>query len=460
MFAYPETDYDEPYRGQFHFSSRSGWLNDPNGSFFYRGTYHLFFQHHPYGLDWGEMHWGHATTPDLVHWTQRPIALTPQRHAGDLWSGNGVVDTGNTSGLRDGDDDPILLFSGVNGVTLHYSTDGARTFRSYRDGQALTRPPGISRDPKVFRHGDGWVMVVWSDRDRARDDHGVDILTSPDLLTWTFRSRFGAAWLFECPDLFPLTVEGDSSGRTHWVLTGASGAYVIGDFDGGRFRTGWRAPVRMDQGVGSPEGTFYAGQTFSHVPDGRTVQIAWQPGNKGSVWTGNMTFPVALTLRAYPRGLRLVRTPVAELASLRTATTTLAGTLLTDGARLAVGRADTYEISATFDVRGATARVFGLRLHTRADGSCDRTIGYDLHNRSMYGHRLAPNDGTVTIRALVDRGQLEIFGNDGELSISDNVDFDSAPASQGIEVYADGGTVRLTALTLHTLGSAWPSGRT
>ena len=449
MFEYPQTAYDEPYRGQFHFSSRSGWLNDPNGCLYYRGTYHLFFQHHPYGLEWGEMHWGHATSPDLVHWTQQPIALTPQRHAGDLWSGNGVVDTDDASGLRDGDDDPILLFSGINGITVHYSTDGARTFHSYRDGQPVSAPPGISRDPKVFRHGDGWAMVIWSDRDPAGRDHGVDILTSPDLLTWTFRSRFAAPWLFECPDLFPLDVDG----RTHWVLTGANGAYVVGDFDGERFRTDWVAPVRMDHGLATPEGTFYAGQTFSHVPDGRTIQMAWQPGNRGSIWTGNMTFPVTLALRAYPQGLRVVRTPIAEIASLRTGTTTLTNVPVTGP--LAVGCADTYEISATFDVRGATAGEFGLRLHTRADGSCDRAVGYDLQDQRLYGHPLAPADGTVTMRVLVDRGQLEIFGNDGELSVSDNVDLDSAPASQGIEVYAGGGAVRLASLVLYPLRSAW-----
>jgi fructan beta-fructosidase len=448
VFTYPETDYDEPYRGQFHFSSRAGWLNDPNGCFRYRGTYHLFFQHHPYGLEWGPMHWGHATSPDLVHWTQQPIALTPGVHAGDLWSGNGIVDTGNVSGLKDGDDDPILLYSGINGVTVHHSTDGTRTFHSYRGGATVVTPAGISRDPKVFRYGARHVMVIWSDRADA-GGYGVDVFTSPDLLTWTYRSRFAADWLFECPDLFPLDVDG----RTRWVLTGASGAYVVGDFDGEAFRTDWPGPQRMDHGVCSPEGTFYAGQTFSRLPDGRTIQIAWQPGNRGSFWTGNMTFPVTLELRAYPEGLRLVRTPVAELASLRTSTTTLSDVLV-DGV-LAVGRADTCEISATFDLRGATARAVGLRLHTRADGSCDRTVGYDLDNRTLYGAPLAPQDGTVTMRVLVDRGQLEIFGTDGALSISDNVDFDSAPASQGIEVYADGGTARLVSLVLHPLARAW-----
>jgi fructan beta-fructosidase len=451
MFRYPETDYDEAFRGQFHFSAQSGWLNDPNGSFWYRGTYHLFFQHHPYGLEWGPMHWGHATSPDLLHWTQQPIALSRDVHAGELWSGNGIVDTENTSGLADGGDhDPILLFSGVDGVTVHHSRDGARTFHSYRDGLAVVDPPGTSRDPKVFRHAGRWVMAVWSDLDKSRRKYGVDLHTSDDLLTWTRRSRFDAPWLFECPDLFPLQVDGTD----RWVLTGASGAYVVGDFDGERFRTDWTGPLRMDHGVGTPEGTYYAGQTFSHVPDGRTIQMVWQPGNRGSRWTGNMTFPVELTLQSYPEGLRLVRTPVAELASLRTETVRVADRIVGPNP-LAGVRADTYEISATFDLRGATARSFGLRLHTRADGSCDRTVGYTLDNHCLYGFPLAPVDGSVTMRILVDRGQLEIFGNDGPFSVSDNVDFDSSPQSQGVEVYADGGTVRLTSLELHRLASTW-----
>ncbi|MFI7128099.1 glycoside hydrolase family 32 protein [Nonomuraea sp. NPDC050153] len=454
-YPYPETDegaYDEPHRGQFHFSPRSGWMNDPNAPLYYKGTYHLFFQHNPHGLGWDTMHWGHATSPDLVHWTQRPIALEPGVHPGDLWSGAGVVDERNTSGLKAGKDDPIVVFTGRNGVTVNYSTDGAKTFRSYDNGRKVVTPAGESRDPKVFWHGATrtWVMVVWSDR----GGNGVDIYTSRNLLDWTFASRFAADWLFECPDLYPLPLDG---GRTvRWVLNDASMEYVVGDFDGTGFTTTWTAPQRMDQGRNDPGGTVYAPLTFNGLPGDRIVQIAWQPGNRGVSWTGNASFPAELRLRTFPEGVRVLREPVREIAGIRGRGSAWAQRTISESMPLAGVAGDTYEVVAEFDVAGATASEFGLLLHTRADGSYDRKVAYDRAGQTLYGAPLAPERGRVRMRVLVDRGQLEIFGNDGRLSYSDNVDFSAAPGSRGVAVYATGGRVKLVSLKYHDLVRTWP----
>ncbi|HCT76631.1 MAG TPA: glycosyl hydrolase family 32 [Micromonosporaceae bacterium] len=457
-FPYPHTDYTEPYRGQFHFSPRGGWMNDINAPLYHNGLYHLFYQHNPHGLGWDTMHWGHATSPDLVHWTQKPIALEPGVHPGDLWSGAGVVDHNNTSGLGSGGQAPIVVFTGTNGVSLAYSTDGAKTFHSYQNGLKVVTPAGISRDPKVFWHPptNRWVMAVWSDNGGT----GVDIYTSPNLLAWTFRSRYAAGWLMECPDLFPLPVDGDP-GNLQWVLTDASGEYVVGSFDGSTFSTSWPGPQRMDHGNNSYFGTFYGGLTFANMPDGRVVQMVWMPGNQGATWTGNASFPAVLALRSYPEGLRITRNPVAELASLRTSTQTVTNHLITtDPASnpLQGVSADTYEVIAEFDTATATASRFGLKLHTRADGSFDRDVTYDRAAQTLYGTPMPPIGGRVKLRLLVDRGQLEIFGNDGKLSITDNVQFDSTPGSLGVQVYAEGGDVTLVSLQFHHLGSAWGTG--
>ncbi|MEU7869216.1 glycoside hydrolase family 32 protein [Dactylosporangium sp. NPDC049140] len=453
-FPYPATAYDEPYRGQFHFSPRAGWMNDPNGMVYYRGTYHLFFQHNPHGLAWDTMHWGHATSTDMVHWTQRPIALEPGVHPGDLWSGNGVVDTANVTGLKSGDDDPILVFSGTNGVTVHYSTDGARTFQTFDRGRKVAVPSGTSRDPHVFWHAasNRWVMVVWNDG----GGNGATFYTSANLLDWTYASRFAAGWFFECPDMFPLAVDG--TGTVKWVLADASGEYVIGAFDGTAFRPDWSAPQRMDLGTNTADGTFYAGQTFTGVPDGRVVQMSWQPGNHGSTWTGDQTFPAELALKTFPEGVRLTRTPIREISTLRSGGLAYSNRAVSPGSPLAVATADTYEVTAEFDVAGATASSFGLRLHTRADGTYDRAVGYDRAAATLYGRPLAPVNGRVRMRVLVDRGQLEVFGNDGRLSVSDNVNFNSAGLSQGIQVYAEGGAVNLVSLQFYRLGKAWGTG--
>ncbi|WP_431968626.1 glycoside hydrolase family 32 protein [Actinacidiphila sp. bgisy160] len=454
-FPYPATTYSEPFRGQFHFSSQSGWMNDPNGLVYANGLYHFFYQHNPHGLAWDTMHWGHATSPDLVHWTQKPIALEPGVHSGTLFSGGGVVDKDNTSGLRTGSLDPIVVFSNTDGVSIFYSNDNGQTFQAYDKGRKQITIPDESRDPKVFwdtaRHR--WAMVVWSNQ----GGNGVNIYTSPDLLDWTLASRFQAPWLFECPDMYPLDLDG-KTGQQRWVLTSASSQYVVGTFDGTTFRTDWTQPQQMDLGTTYAGGTFYAAETFTNTPDGRTVQMAWQGGNRGSTWTGNSTFPVTLGLVTTPDGPRITRTPVAELSSLGSETKSWKNETINaakGGNLFGSIKADTYEIAAQFDVQGATARRFGFDLHSRSDGTADRSVAYDTAGQTLQGKSLKPRNGKVTMRLLVDRGQLEIFGDGGRYSLSDNVDFDSAADSQGIRLFAVGGKVKLDSATFTRLNTSW-----
>lgn len=443
-FPYPATTYSEPSRGQFHFSSQSGWMNDPNGLVYANGHYHFFYQHNPHGLEWDTMHWGHATSPDLVHWTQKPVALEPGVHPGTLFSGGGVADKANTSGLKTGPLDPIVVFSNVNGVSIFYSNDDGRSFQAYDQGRKQIDIPEESRDPKVVWDAarNQWVLVVWSNR----GGNGVDVYTSPNLLKWTFASRYAADWLFECPDLYPLGGQ--------WVLTSASGDYVVGTFDGRTFRTGRPQPKKMNLGTTYAGGTFYAAETFTGTPDARVVQMAWQGGNRGSTWTGNATLPVSLGLVDSPDGPVMTRTPVTELDSLRADSRTWRNETVRDGRNLFDGiLADTYEITATFDLAGATASQFGFALHSRSDGTADRVVAYDRAARTLYGKPLGGSE--VSMRLLVDRGQLEIFADGGKFSLADNVDFDSAAVSQGIRLFATGGQVRLKNATFTRLSTSW-----
>ncbi|MGW2843299.1 glycoside hydrolase family 32 protein [Streptomyces sp. NPDC001493] len=454
-FPYPTTTYSEPLRGQFHFSSQSGWMNDPNGLVYANGVYHFFYQHNPHGLAWDTMHWGHATSPDLVHWTQKPIALEPDVHPGTLFSGGGVVDKDNTSGLKTGSLDPIVVFSNTDGVSVFYSNDNGQTFQAYDKGRKQIQIPDESRDPKVFwdaaRHR--WAMVVWSNE----GGNGVSIYTSPNLLKWTFASRFKAPWLFECSDMYPLALDG-KTGEQRWVLTSASSQYVVGSFDGTTFSTDWTGPQQMDQGTTYAGGSFYAAQTFTNAPDGRTVQMAWQGGNRGSTWTGNATFPVSLALVSTADGPRITRTPIAELASLGSETRSWKNeTVAADKGGNLFGdiKADTYEITAQFDVKGASADRFGFDLHARSDGTADRSVVYDTRAQTLQGKPLKPVNGKVTMRLLVDRGQLETFADGGRYSLSDNADFDSAADSQGIRLFATGGKVKLDSATFTRLNTSW-----
>ncbi|MEU4197652.1 glycoside hydrolase family 32 protein [Kribbella sp. NPDC026611] len=425
------TDYDEENRGQFHFSSRRGWMNDINAPVYYRGVYHLYFQHAPNSLVWDTMHWGHATSTDLVHWQQQPNALDPAVHPGDLWSGGGVVDTANASGLKNGDDDPIIVYSGTNGVTVFYSLDGGTTFSTYADGRKVVTPGGTSRDPKVFWDpvSETWGMVVWSDE----GGNGVDFSVSTNLLDWTFATRFTADWLFECPNFIRMPLGDDH----HWVLHAASGKYVVGDWDGTTFRTDWTGPERINQTETFAGAGYYAGLTFENVPDGRIVSMAWQGENKGSVWTGNASFPVDFTLHDTPDGLRVFSTPIPEIALLRTSSETLENRTVEDGTQqLAAG--DTYELEATIDVREATR--FTLRI--------GRDLVYDVAAGMLEDAKFPPVDGKLELRLLVDRDQLDVFGNDGAIYQSYNL----RPTE--LELVAEG-RVHVDTLTVHQLGSIW-----
>ncbi|GAB3818820.1 GH32 C-terminal domain-containing protein [Kribbella italica] len=449
-FPYPVTNYQEDNRGQFHFSSRGGWMNDVNAPLYYRGVYHLYYQHNPHGLAWDTMHWGHATSTDLVHWQQKPIALEPGVHPGDLWSGGGVVDTRNVTGLKAGDDDPIVVYSGTNGVTVFYSLDGGNTFSTFADGKKVVVPPAkTSRDPKVFWDPDAqrWGMVVWTDQ----GGNGADFYTSANLLDWTFASRYQADWLFECPDMVRMPYEGGH----RWVLSDGGGEYVVGSFTDGTFRTTQPVPQKINQTDTYAGAGYYAALTFENLPTDRVVSMAWQGQNQGTSWTGNASFPVEQRLRSTGGQPRVVSTPVPEIAGLRESTRSWVGrTLDKDSAKrlLAGVQADTYEIEASVDVR--QARSVGFRLHTSPDGWSDRDVVYDVAKGTLDGTPLRAEGGRVKLRLLVDRGQLEVFGNDGEVYQSRNVNFDSLPGGDGVELVVDG-KVRLESLKIHDLSSIW-----
>ena len=456
-WPYPTTKYQEDNRGQFHFSSRGGWMNDVNAPLYYRGVYHLFYQSNPHGLAWDTIHWGHATSTDLVHWQQQPIALEPGVQPGNLWSGGGVVDTRNVTGLKSGNDDPIVVFSNTDGVSVYYSVDGAKTFQAYHDGAKVIAANGESRDPQVVWDptSNAYILTVWSNE----NGNGVNFYRSTNLLDWTFTSRYRADWLFECPQLQPMHVDGGSTIK--WVLNAASGRYAVGDFADGTFTTDWTAPQQFNSAVTGAGGPYYAGLNFQNMPNGRVVSMAWQGGNAGSVWTGNASFPVDQRLVTTPDGLRVHSTPVPEIGSLYTATQSYGGRTLTpDGAKSLLDKVnlDLADIDTVIDTRHSTANTVTFGLHTLASGWSDADVTYDLKAHTLDGVPLPPRpDGTVEFRMLVDRGQLDLFGNGGAYYRSLNVNFDTMPGGPGMQLRADG-QLALKQLDVHQLKSSWQVG--
>src|SRR3989440_300753 len=245
------TTYKELYRPQFHFTPAKNWMNDPNGLLWYKGEYHLFFQYNPSGNTWGNISWGHAVSRDLVHWQELPLAI-PADDKEFVFSGSAVIDKDNTSGFGTRENPAMVaIYTSASKVCCHqaqalaYSTDRGRTWTKYPGNPVLDLGLADFRDPKVFWYEPAkrWLMVVALSAERK-----VSFYSSANLKTWTHLSDFGPAnavgGVWECPDLFPLAVDGNSK-NVKWVLVvnlnpggiaGGSGAqYFVGNFDGTSF---------------------------------------------------------------------------------------------------------------------------------------------------------------------------------------------------------------------------------
>jgi fructan beta-fructosidase len=440
--AVPSADklYTEANRPQFHFTSRRGWLNDPNGMVYYDGEWHLFYQHNPYGWNWGNMHWGHAVSRDLVRWEELPIGLYPKSLGDMAFSGSAVVDKDNTSGWKSGKDDVLVLAytSTGRGECIAYSNDRGRTWTEY-EGNPVVKHKG--RDPRLLWYAPKkhWVMAVYGEN----QGQTIDFYSSPDLKKWTFESR--TPDFFECPDLVELPVDGDKS-KTKWVLYGADGRYLIGDFDGKKF-------TKESGKYQTWYGDFYAAQTFTNAPDGRCIQIGWGRNVvfPGMPFNQQMTVPVELSLRTTKDGVRLYTEPVKELAALRGAeVSSLKEASLTDDKNVLSGKsAELLEFAGEIAVGDAKQIELVLRGAKIVYDAKAGTIACGPHVA-----KLSLSEGKLKLRVFVDRGSVELFAADGRVAIS------TAHRPQADDVTlsltANGGTAKVAWLEIFELKSAWP----
>jgi fructan beta-fructosidase len=328
--------FQEKNRPQVHFTPKVNWLNDPNGMVYYAGKYHLFYQYNPGDKVWGDMNWGHAVSEDLIHWQhRRPAIMSDADGHGYIFSGCAVVDWHNTTGLQDGEHPPLVaLFTHSNRYdqqkqSAAYSLDGGDNWHVYSKNPIIENPniPDF-RDPKVIWHtpSQAWIMTLAAGQK-------IMFYRSHNLLDWEYLSDFGSGYgahggVWECPDFFPLKIEG--SDEEKWVLLvsinpggpnkGSATQYFIGEFDGTAFRHQHVEILWMDYGPDC-----YAGVTWSDIPeeDGRRILIAWMTNwsyanhQPTAPWRGAMTIPRELSLIQTSHGLRLSSKPVAEIAQIR-----------------------------------------------------------------------------------------------------------------------------------------------
>jgi fructan beta-fructosidase len=444
-FMNANTLYQEKYRPQFHFSPMRGWNNDPNGMVYYDGEYHLFFQHNPFGWNWGNMTWGHAVSTDLVHWTELGDALHPDE-LGTIFSGSAVIDYKNTTGFQTGDTPPmvcIYTYAGDSNQSskgkkftqgLAYSNDRGRTWTKYTDNPVQGHIEGNNRDPKVIwdEAAGHWVIVLYLEHNRFA------FFTSKDLKQWEKQSELES--FYECPELFTLDLNGDAK----WILYGGAGEYFIGDFDGKKFTPETEA-LPFNYG-----NCFYASQTFNNIPaeDGRRIQIGWgRTGEKSMPFNQMMDFPVELTLRDTDAGPRIFTEPVKAIALLHGDEKTWKDIPLAPGDNpLADTQGELLHIRARIEMGTAKEITFNLRgIPITYDGKklccLDKEVKIPLKGQP------------IELEFLVDRLSIEIFAQQGRYYMPMGMVLDTE--NTVLQLTAKGGTARIQELAVYPLASAW-----
>ncbi|MEA2525042.1 MAG: beta-fructofuranosidase [Thermomicrobiales bacterium] len=472
----------DPHRPQYHFTPPANWMNDPNGLIQWNGRYHLFYQHHPHGPLWAEMHWGHAVSDDLLHWQDLPVALAPTPDTCDrdgIFSGC-TVDDGGT---------PTILYTGVDGPNqaVCVATGDDALLRWTKDPANPVVPQGPPdldllrtadcthfRDPSVWWEGDRWQMLVGSGIRGA----GGTVLrySSPDLRHWTFEGPLligdehahdpvwtGSMW--ECPQLFPLAdrhvlmISVWHEGRTHYP------AAMIGIYADGRFVP--ESAAVLDAG------SHYAPQTF--LDDrGRRLLIGWLREQRSreaqalSGWNGVMSIPWVLSLGA---DRRLRYAPASELAALRHAHQRVEKQVLPADQDLLFPDlgGDVIELSAELAPEGANA--LGLVVRRTPDGTEETRIVYEparccifvdrtrssLDDRSdttrHEAHLQLHAGEPLRLRVFLDRSVLELVANE-RLILSERI-YPTREASQEVGIFASGGPARLLALDRWAMRSIW-----
>ncbi len=427
-FAGEDSLYKEINRPQFHFSSRRGWNNDPNGLVYHDGEYHLFYQHNPYEIHWQNMHWGHAVSGDLVHWEELNDALYPDE-LGTMFSGSAVVDKENSAGWGKNALVAFYTAAGKNMTqNVAYSLDNGRTFTKYEGNPVL----GPNRDPKVFWHepSQKWVMALY-------EDNFIALYNSEDLKKWDYQSR--TKGFYECPEFFELAVDGNENNKK-WVMYGASGTYMIGSFDGkkfvpehGKYYYSW--------------GSQYAAQTYNNTPDGRRIQVGWgRVEHPGMPFNQMMLFPCELTLRTTPEGVRLFCEPVVDIEKLHEKSHSwndLTGEEINE--KLAGIGTDLLHVKIDVEI------MHGLKLEVHYKGN--PIVHYDGNFNRFNGAPYIcdePGNFRFNIEFLLDKTSVEAYIGKGKLFISEPLKKEQPEKGLSLK-----GNLRIHAMELYELSSIW-----
>lgn len=446
----------DPLRPNFHFSPKVGWMNDPNGMVYLDGEFHLFYQYNPYGNKWGNMHWGHSVSKDLISWEELDIAIFPDT-TGDVFSGSALIDKNNTAGFGKNAMVAIYTSNGKSQTqSLAYSTDNGRTFTKYKNNPIIPNP-GIPdfRDPKVRWEEtfNKWIMTLATGQT-------VTFYESKDLKSWTKLSEFGEGigchnGVWECPDLFPM----DYNGEAKWILLssinpggpngGSATQYFIGSFDGIKFKADSIAyPLWLDYGRDN-----YAGITWNNLPqdDNRKLFVGWMsnwdyaedvPAN---AFRSSMTLARELVLKNNGKHLFLASTPVSEILSY-TKSYKNYDSMIVDSSNvqnIPIDSLSSYSIE--MEIEPGVTKNIGLCLKNELNERITYTfdlkkeiISFERKNSGLTNFNSRFSSGSVAalpvrssykLRLFIDTNSSELFLEDGEIVIT-NLFFSNKPMNQ------------------------------
>lgn len=445
--------YKEKLRPQIHFTTRRGWNNDPNGMVHYDGEYHLFYQHNPYETNWGNMHWGHAVSKDLLHWEELPIALFPDEF-GTMFSGSAVVDYNNTTGFNKGDTPAMVaiytadLRKGDQEIGqsqgIAYSLDKGRTFTKYEGNPVIPSQrrfgSGHERDPKVFWYepGEHWVLIL-------HDALYYSIYNSKNLKDWEYQSSVEAGF-WECPELFELAIDGNPNNKK-WVMYGVSGIYLIGSFDGKTF-TPETEMLRYNAGG------MTAAQTFNDEPDGRRIQIGWgHAGFSGMPFAQTFTFPQEYSLETTAQGERLLIRPIREIEKLYTKSYNFTDEYIGDEINKKLSEITSPHLHIKVKYEIVNGITFGMDIN-------GYTINYNVAWNKLNDTFMPLKNRQLELEVIVDKTLIEVYANGGLMYWFANHnegnldDFYISMIRSGNKLNPDSKTL-IRSLEIHELKSIW-----
>ena len=408
----------EKYRPQVHFSAKRGWINDPNGLYYENGVYHMFFQHNPASRDWGNMHWGHAVSTDLVNWEQKECALYPDE-MGTMFSGSAIIDKKNVTGLKTNENEVVLLYytaAANNSIRskgkkftqcMAYSTDGGNTFVKYDKNPVVDFIEAENRDPKVIysKELDAYIMALFLDGNR------YNLFKSDNLIDWKLMQALALPEDAECPDIYPLPTDGtgnkDENG-VKWIFSGASDRYFVGEIKDGEYKV-MQDAKRLHYGANS-----YAAQTFSGIEDGRTIRVAWDTMHiPNTYFNCSMCFPTEMSLKNINGEDFLCTMPVREIAKLYKTSEEYNNVEVKEGAKSEISLdTDVYKAyDVEMVIKSKNDSIFKLKMLGTEMVVDVRENQIKVRDKSM---PVCIKGDEINLRIIADKNGFEIFAGYGE----------------------------------------------